>query len=74
MKEISYIHAEAYPASELKHGPLALITEATPTVAIVPDDELVAKNVATLEERISICAQGFPNDRSIVSAAILLML
>ncbi|MET7637762.1 glutamine--fructose-6-phosphate transaminase (isomerizing) [Streptomyces sp. NPDC005438] len=50
LKEISYIHAEAYPASELKHGPLALIEPATPTVAIVPDDDLLEKNRATLEE------------------------
>ncbi|OEJ59090.1 glutamine--fructose-6-phosphate aminotransferase [Streptomyces agglomeratus] len=50
LKEISYIHAEAYPASELKHGPLALIEPALPTVAIVPDDELLEKNRAALEE------------------------
>ncbi|MDA1077369.1 MAG: glutamine--fructose-6-phosphate transaminase (isomerizing), partial [Proteobacteria bacterium] len=50
LKEISYIHAEAYPASELKHGPLALISPTTPTVAIVPDDGLIAKNTATIEE------------------------
>lgn len=50
LKEISYIHAEAYPASELKHGPLALIEPAMPTVAIVPDDELLEKNRAALEE------------------------
>jgi glucosamine--fructose-6-phosphate aminotransferase (isomerizing) len=50
LKEVSYIHAEAYPASELKHGPLALIEPALPTVAIVPDDDLLEKNRATLEE------------------------
>ncbi|MGW4232675.1 glutamine--fructose-6-phosphate transaminase (isomerizing) [Streptomyces sp. NPDC004980] len=50
LKEISYIHAEAYPASELKHGPLALIEPALPTVAIVPDDDLLEKNRAALEE------------------------
>ncbi len=50
LKEVSYIHAEAYPASELKHGPLALIEPAMPTVAIVPDDELLEKNRAALEE------------------------
>lgn len=50
LKEISYIHAEAYPASELKHGPLALIEPAVPTVAVLPDDELLDKNRATLEE------------------------
>ncbi|MEV6652407.1 glutamine--fructose-6-phosphate transaminase (isomerizing) [Streptomyces sp. NPDC051219] len=50
LKEITYIHAEAYPASELKHGPLALIEPAMPTVAIVPDDDLLEKNRAALEE------------------------
>ncbi|MFF7384419.1 glutamine--fructose-6-phosphate transaminase (isomerizing) [Streptomyces griseoluteus] len=50
LKEITYIHAEAYPASELKHGPLALIEPALPTVAIVPDDDLLEKNRAALEE------------------------
>ncbi len=50
LKEVSYIHAEAYPASELKHGPLALVTPETPTIAIVPNDDLVEKNMATIEE------------------------
>ncbi|OIV35874.1 glutamine--fructose-6-phosphate aminotransferase [Mangrovactinospora gilvigrisea] len=50
LKEVSYVHAEAYPASELKHGPLALIEPEVPTVAVVPDDELLEKNRATLEE------------------------
>jgi glucosamine--fructose-6-phosphate aminotransferase (isomerizing) len=50
LKEVSYLHAEAYPASELKHGPLALITPETPTVVVLPRDELFAKNVSTLEE------------------------
>jgi len=49
-KEISYRHAEAYQTSELKHGPLALISEAVPTVAIVPDDELTSRNVGALHE------------------------
>ena len=49
-KEITYRHAEAYQTSELKHGPLALISEAVPTVALVPDDELVERNVAALHE------------------------
>ena len=49
-KEISYRHAEAYQTSELKHGPLALISPTVPTVAIVPDDELVERNVAALHE------------------------
>ncbi|CUR54941.1 Glutamine--fructose-6-phosphate transaminase [metagenome] len=49
-KEISYRHAEAYPTSELKHGPLALISPEVPTVSIVPDDELAGRNVAALHE------------------------
>jgi len=56
-KEISYRHAEAYQTSELKHGPLALISPDVPTVAIVPDDELVERNVAALHE---IAARGGP--------------
>src|SRR5271165_2903675 len=50
LKEVSYLHAEAYPASELKHGPLALIGPGLPTVAVVPDDELFEKNLGTLAE------------------------
>jgi glucosamine--fructose-6-phosphate aminotransferase (isomerizing) len=50
LKEISYVHAEAYPSAELKHGPLALISEEMPTVAIVPDDDLLEKNMSTLSE------------------------
>ncbi len=50
LKEISYRHAEAYQASELKHGPLALISPEVPTVAIVPDDELVERNIGALHE------------------------
>ncbi len=50
MKEISYIHAEAYPMGELKHGPLALIDEHVPTVGIVPSDALFMKNASNLAE------------------------
>ena len=50
LKEVSYLHAEAYPASELKHGPLALISPQTPTVVLLPRDDLYAKNVSTIEE------------------------
>ena len=50
LKEVSYLHAEAYPASELKHGPLALVNPELPTVAIVPSDELFDKNLSTLGE------------------------
>lgn len=50
LKEISYVHAEAYQTSELKHGPLALIDANMPTVAIVPDDDLTERNVAACEQ------------------------
>jgi glucosamine--fructose-6-phosphate aminotransferase (isomerizing) len=50
LKEVSYVHAEAYPASELKHGPLALIAPETPTMIVLPRDDLFAKNVSTIEE------------------------
>jgi glucosamine--fructose-6-phosphate aminotransferase (isomerizing) len=50
LKEISYMHAEAYPASELKHGPLALISPETPTLMVLPDDDLLAKNLSTIAE------------------------
>jgi len=49
-KEVTYRHAEAYQASELKHGPLALIDQTLPTVAIVPDDELTDRNLAAIEQ------------------------
>jgi glutamine---fructose-6-phosphate transaminase (isomerizing) len=50
LKEVSYLHAESYPASELKHGPLALVGPELPTVAVVPGDELLEKNLGTLGE------------------------
>jgi glucosamine--fructose-6-phosphate aminotransferase (isomerizing) len=50
LKEVSYIHAEAYPASELKHGPLALISPETPTVLVLPRDDLYEKSLSSLEE------------------------
>ncbi|MBS0410561.1 MAG: glutamine--fructose-6-phosphate transaminase (isomerizing) [Proteobacteria bacterium] len=50
LKEISYLHAEAYAASELKHGPLALITPHTPVLIVAPDDDLLAKNRSTIAE------------------------
>jgi glutamine---fructose-6-phosphate transaminase (isomerizing) len=50
LKEVSYIHAEAYPAAELKHGPLALISPDVPTVVVLPDDHLLDKNLASVEE------------------------
>ena len=50
LKEVSYLHAEAYSAAELKHGPLALISPETPTVAVIPRDDLYGKNLSTIEE------------------------
>ena len=50
LKEISYIHAEAYPAGELKHGPLALIDENMPVIALAPESEIVEKLISNLEE------------------------
>jgi len=50
LKEISYIHAEAYAAGELKHGPLALVTGEMPVIAIAPDDSLIDKLKSNLEE------------------------
>jgi glutamine---fructose-6-phosphate transaminase (isomerizing) len=57
LKEISYVHAEAYQAGELKHGPLALIQPDMPSVVIIPSDDLVAKNISTIEQ---IKARGGP--------------
>ncbi len=57
LKEISYVHAEAYQAGELKHGPLALIQPEMPSVVVIPSDDLVAKNLSTIEQ---IKARGGP--------------
>lgn len=50
LKEIAYLHAEAYPTSELKHGPLALIDPNMPTIAALPNDELLDKSISSLAE------------------------
>ena len=50
LKEISYIHAEGYPAGEMKHGPIALINPDMPTVAIVPTDDMYDKMVSNIQE------------------------
>ena len=50
LKEISYIHAEAYPAGELKHGPLALVDEDMPVVTIAPNDQLIEKLKSNMQE------------------------
>ena len=57
LKEISYIHAEGYAAGELKHGPIALIDEETPTVALAPRDDLFEKTASNLQE---VAARGGP--------------
>jgi glucosamine--fructose-6-phosphate aminotransferase (isomerizing) len=50
LKEISYIHAEGYPAGEMKHGPIALIDEQMPVVALAPDDAVFEKMVGNVQE------------------------
>jgi len=50
LKEISYIHAEAYPAGELKHGPLALVDDQMPVVAVAPNNDLLEKLKSNLQE------------------------
>jgi glucosamine--fructose-6-phosphate aminotransferase (isomerizing) len=57
LKEISYIHAEGYAAGELKHGPIALIDEATPVVVIAPSDDLFDKTQSNMQE---VSARGAP--------------
>ncbi len=50
LKEISYIHAESYPAGELKHGPIALIDNDIPVIAIAPQNDLINKLKSNLQE------------------------
>jgi glucosamine--fructose-6-phosphate aminotransferase (isomerizing) len=57
LKEISYIHAEGYAAGELKHGPIALVDEATPVIVIAPTDPLFDKTVSNMQE---VAARGAP--------------
>lgn len=57
LKEISYIHAEGYAAGELKHGPIALVDELTPVIAVAPHDELIEKTISNVQE---IAARGGP--------------
>lgn len=73
LKEISYIHAEAYPAGELKHGPLALVDTEMPVIAVAPNDELLEKLKSNLQEvrarggQLYVFADanaGFSNDES----------
>ena len=65
LKEISYVHAEGYPAAEMKHGPIALVDEQTPSVFIIPQGAVYDKVMANLEEVkarggpvIAICSEG----------------
>ena len=73
LKELSYIHAEAYPASELKHGPLALICPDTPTVVVLPHDDLYEKSLSSLEEvrarRGPVIVVTHPGDESLPTKA-----
>lgn len=50
LKEISYVHAEGYPAAEMKHGPIALIDEKMPTVVIAPKDDLHDKIISNIQQ------------------------
>ena len=64
LKEISYIHAEAYPAGELKHGPLALVTEHMPVITVAPNNALLEKLKSNMQEvrarggKLYVCADG----------------
>jgi glucosamine--fructose-6-phosphate aminotransferase (isomerizing) len=72
-KEISYIHAEGYPAGELKHGPLALLTEKTPVVALAPKDHTYEKMLGNISEVLArgspVIAIGFQNDTELEKLA-----
>jgi len=77
LKEISYIHAEGYPAGEMKHGPIALINPEMPTVAIVPKDDMYDKMISNIHEIksrngpvIAIATQGDDRIREMVDEVI----
>jgi glucosamine--fructose-6-phosphate aminotransferase (isomerizing) len=77
LKEISYIHAEGYPAGEMKHGPIALINPDMPTVAIVPQDDMYEKMMSNIQEIksrrgavIAIATQGDEKIREIADEVI----
>ncbi len=71
LKEISYIHAEGYPAGEMKHGPIALIDEKMPTVVVAPRDRVYEKILSNMEEVLTrkgtIISVGFGNDEKLRS-------
>jgi glucosamine--fructose-6-phosphate aminotransferase (isomerizing) len=66
LKEISYLHAEGYPAGEMKHGPIALLDESFPVVALLPRDDLSGKTLSNIQEvrarRAPVFAVGDPRD------------
>jgi glucosamine--fructose-6-phosphate aminotransferase (isomerizing) len=77
LKEISYIHAEGYPAAEMKHGPIAMIDEKTPTVILIPQDALYDKTMSNLQEikarrgpLIAIVTEGDTQVRDLVDDVI----
>jgi glucosamine--fructose-6-phosphate aminotransferase (isomerizing) len=77
LKEISYIHAEGYPAGEMKHGPIALINPKMPTVAIIPKDDMYEKMLSNIQEIksrkgpvIAIATKGDEDLREIVDEVI----
>jgi glucosamine--fructose-6-phosphate aminotransferase (isomerizing) len=76
LKEISYIHAEGYPAGEMKHGPIALIDEQMPVVAIAPDDAVFEKMVGNVQEAkarggsvIAVTSAGDPRMSAVLDPA-----
>ena len=73
LKEISYIHAEGYPAGEMKHGPIALIDEQMPVVAIAPHDAVYEKMLGNVQEAKarggSVIAADHPGRRQAAAAA-----
>jgi glucosamine--fructose-6-phosphate aminotransferase (isomerizing) len=76
LKEISYIHAEGYPAGEMKHGPIALIDENMPVVALAPDDSVFEKMLGNVQEAkarggtvIAITSEGDERMRAILDSA-----
>jgi glucosamine--fructose-6-phosphate aminotransferase (isomerizing) len=76
LKEISYIHAEGYPAGEMKHGPIALIDEQMPVVTIAPDDHVFEKMIGNIQEAkarggsvIALTTAGHQNIRQLLDPA-----
>jgi glucosamine--fructose-6-phosphate aminotransferase (isomerizing) len=78
LKEISYIHAEGYPAGEMKHGPIALIDEDMPVVALAPNDAVFEKMLSNIEEvkarsGVVIAVTDVPNDDLAAKADVTLV-